>query len=507
MDAIRKTAPAVFAALLLVVSLVPGRAASLTKDDRHDHHSHPGLLRGGDPLAPLAGEDGFPTRKNGDGQRDSGGRAIVHRAGGIEITTEKLVSAAPDGRFYRLGINGWEPTIGVDDKGRIFYQARNADLAPQVMRSTDEGHTWKIVSPTIAGVPTQPISLDPLLYLDKDTGRVFTNNIPPDVTCQYISFTDDAGESWTNTGICGHFDHQNIFTGPPPEGGDQPSGYPNVVYFCAINLVALSGTSTATTCGRSLDGGLTWLPTGQPAYLTPVPPRDDQSDPWCDGAVGHGFVGDDGTVYLPRVWCGQPFVSISKDEGLTWDAVQVADNGGLGHEAGIAADGKGNLYYTWIAGDGLPYLALSRDGGESWEKPMMIGPPGIKRASLPAMDIGGDGKIAITYAGSETPGKKTEKWEWHGYITMTANALAKDPVFYTGTISSKRHPLQRGECGRVRCHTLGDFFDVTIAPDGTPWAAYVDACFDPDGCIPTFENIGVRGEAVVGRLVGGPSLR
>jgi hypothetical protein len=404
-------------------------------------------------------------------------------------------------------MNGWEPTIGVDSKGRIFYQARNADLEPHVVRSTNEGHTWEIVSPSIAGQPVQPVSLDPILYLDKDTDRVFTNNIPPTLTCQPISFTDDAGKSWTNTGICGHFDHQNIFTGPAPKGGDQPQGYENVVYYCAINLVMLADTSTATTCGRSLDGGLTWLPTGEPAYLTPIPPRDDQESPWCDGAVGHGFVGDDGTVYLPRVWCGQPFLSFSHDEGLTWEQVQVADNGGTGHEAGIAADTKGNLYYTWIAGDDLPYLAVSRDGGKTWDKPMMIGPPGIQRSSLAAIDIGGDGKIAITYAGSETPGKKTEKWSWNGYITMTADALAKQPVFYTGTMNAPSDPLTVGECGDIRCHSLGDFFDVTIAPDGTPWVAYVDACWDGESCIPTFETVGVRGESVVGRLVGGPSLR
>ncbi len=501
-------------ALALVLSLaatsVVAQAATTPTVKRHRDAGHDhGLLRSvGDPLAMLQGEDGFPVRKNGNGQKLSGGRAVAHHAGGVEITDRDIVAAAPDGRFYRLGHNGWEPSLGVDSKGRIFYQARNASLEPQVMRSTNEGDTWEIVSPTLpGGAPAQPISLDPVMYLDKDTDRVFTNNIPPDVTCQPVSFSDDAGEAWTTTAICGHFDHQNIFTGPAPEDGDQPSGYENMVYYCAINLVALSGTSTATTCGRSLDGGMTWLPTGEPAYITPIPPREEQTDTYCDGAVGHGFVGPDGTVYLPRVWCGQPFVSISKDEGLTWDAVQVANNGGLAHEAGVAADSKGNLYYTWIAADGLPYLVISHDLGESWEKPLMIGPPGLKRSRLPALDIGDDGKIAITYVGSDTPGKKEAKWRWNAYITMTTDALAKDPVFYTGTANSPNHPLQIGECGALRCHTLGDFFDVTIAPDGTPWVAFVDACFKPGECIPTFENIGVRGEAVVGRLVGGPKLR
>ncbi|MGH2730199.1 MAG: sialidase family protein, partial [Actinomycetota bacterium] len=345
----------VVALVMVAAGLFASPAAPEVGAHSHAGHAHPTLLSGGDPLAFPPNEDGFPKRRNGDGQWHSGGRAVAHRAGGVEITDPTVTSQAPDGRFYRLGINGWEPTIGVDKKGRIFYQARHSNLAPQVVRSTNEGHTWKIVSPMIGGAPAQPMSLDPILHLDKDTGRVFTNNIPPDITCQPISFTDDAGESWTTTYICGHFDHQNIFTGPPPEGGDQPLGYPNVVYYCAINLVMLSGTSTATTCGRSLDGGLTWIHSGEPAYLTPVG-EEEGGLPWCDGAVGHGYVGPDGTVYLPRVWCGRPFVSISRDEGLTWDQVRVSKMGGVAHEAGVVADSQGNLYYTWIGSDRLPYL-------------------------------------------------------------------------------------------------------------------------------------------------------
>ena len=507
-----RAAAAWIVGLIVATLTVPASSGAIAVGHSHSgHHDHESLLtNSGGPMAFIRGKDGFPTRHNGNGQWHSGGLAVAHHAGGIPITDSAITSKAPDGRFFRLGINGWEPTIGVDDEGRIFYQARTSNLQPTVMRSTDEGDTWGDVSPMIGPAPAQPLSLDPILYLDKDTGRVFTNNIPPDINCQYLSFSDDAGKSWTNTDICGHFDHQNIFTGPPTKDGQQPIGYPNIVYYCAINLVMLSGTSTATTCSRSLDGGLTWLHTGEPAYLTPIG-ANQGGLPWCDGAVGHGFVGDDGTVYLPRGWCGQPFLSISHDEGLTWDQVQVAENGANGHEAGIAADTQGNLYYDWIGGDDLPYLAISRDGGKSWSDPMMIGPPGIKRSSLPAIDIGDDGKIAMTYVGSESPGrskKAQKKWTWNGYITMTADALDANPVFYTGTLNAPSDPLHRGGgCGNTRCHTLGDFFDVTIAPDGTPWVAFVDACFKKDYCVPTFEAVGVRGEAVVGRLVGGPKLR
>jgi hypothetical protein len=484
--------------VLIALISAPGSAG-----DAHTHqhlHSAPRDL-----LAPLAAdlEDGFPERHNGNGQKGSGGLAVAHYAGGIPIEGPAQASA-PDARLYRLGINGWEPTMGVDSKGRIFYQARNSDLAPQVMRSTNSGDTWKKVSPMIAGAPAQPISLDPILHLDKDTDRVFTNNIPPDVTCQTLSFSDDAGGSWTNTAVCGHFDHQNIFSGPPPEGGDEPSGYPNVVYYCAINFGALAGSSAGSTCGRSLDGGLTWLHSGEPAFLT----RTDQENdglPWCDGAVGHGFVDERGTVYLPRVWCGEPYVAISHDEGFTWDQVKVSDMAGVAHEAGVAADSQGNIYYVWIADDRLPYLTISRDGGETWGEPMMIGRPGLKRASLAAIDIGADGKIATVYMGSTSSGKQ-DKWTWNGYITTTANALAARPTFYTGSVNTPKDPLTIKSCGTTRCATLGDFFDVTIGPDGTPWAAFVDGCKSANDCITEFENVGVRGEAIVGRLVGGPSL-
>ena len=91
-------------------------------------------------------------------------------------------------------------------------------------------------------------------------------------------------------------------------------------------------------------------------------------------------------------------------------------------------------------------------------------PAGPQRSSLPAIDIGDDGKIAITYVGSETPGKKEEKWRWNGYITMTEDALAEEPRLLHGNDERPDDPLQIGECGDTRCHTLGDFFDVTIAP-------------------------------------------
>jgi hypothetical protein len=454
--------------------------------------------------APVADAISYPQEPNGDGTKGAGGVAVAHYAGGVTIEDEDILADAPEARLYRQRHNGWEPSIGVNDKGHVFVQSRTPELQPVVMRSTDEGNTFTDVSPNVAGVPTHPLSLDPFLYLDKDTGRVFTNNIPPTLTCQPISFSDDSGETWTNTQICGHFDHQNIFTGPPVTS--DTIGYPNLVYYCAINLVALEGGSVATTCSKSLDGGLTWIHTGAPAYLSPMPPRQDQTGTICSGAIGHGFADHRGTIYLPRVWCGQPYLSFSRDEGLTWEQVRISDIGGVAHEASVVVDSQDNIYYTWIGRDRLPYLAISRDAGKTWGTPMMIAAPGVHRTSLPKMDIGDDGKIVVVYVGTDTDSKTAADWRWNAYMTVSYDALAEQPVFYTGSVNDPADPVTIGDCGPLRCNTLGDFFDVKIGPDGTPWAAFVDACDGPDSCITEFQNVGDRGEGIVGRLVGGQPL-
>ena len=65
--------------------------------------------------------------------------------------------------------------------------------------------------------------------------------------------------------------------------------------------------------------------------------------------------------------------------------------------------------------------------------------------------------------------------------------------------TTRAEPLWQGECGPdpARCG-WGDFFDVVVHPDGTPWTVGVDLC-QKDGC-------GGAGEAIIGHLVGGPSL-
>lgn len=408
----------------------------------------------------------------------SGGPAVAHYAGGHKLSSPAVQRHSPVAKLHRIGRTAVEPTLGLTEDGTILYTAFAASNSIEVVRSSDKGETWELVSPRTGPVKTHQISVDPYLWIDEDTDRVF--NIDLTVACSYLSFSDDKGDSWfTNPLACGRpvNDHQTLFGGPPAttETGD----YPNLLYYCWNDVLTSS-------CSKSTDGGVTFLVTRSPAFTS------------CGGLHGHGHVGRDGTVYLPKGHCGEPYLAFSTDEGDSWTQVQVADNGSADHEAGVATDKRGNIYFTWIGRDGLPYLAVSKDKGESWSKPMMIGAPGVREANLPGIDVSPGGGVAIVYMGTENVegafgSRNYAGATWNGYITMTTDALGKRPIFYSAPVNDREKPFVTGRCGPGRCQAVLDFIDVVIGPDGTPWGAFID---------------GVNGgEGVVGRLVGGPRLR
>ncbi len=467
--------------------------------------------------AQAAAEASYRARERSG--RDGAGSTVTHTAGSRHASpSERIVP-----RLFRTGILGFEPTLGVAPDGTVYSQGqrRNVTLESVVVRSRNRGGSWSDASPRVSSGDDWKHSYtqDPYLYVDSQTGRVFTSDLLFPGPGQMFSYSDDRGKTWT-TSIVGaeQTDHQTVFAGPPSEA-DKTSGYPNVVYNCAANVYATAVLSAATTCIKSLDGGDTWRLTGTPPYVNDprAGPGTGDAPGWCAGLTGHGFVGHDGTVYLPRGFCEQPWLAISRDGGLTWTRVQVADNGMGGsdsgppeelpqpsHEAGVVADRRGNIYYTWVAMDLLPYLAVSRDGGETWSKPVCVSPPGVTQTSLPGIAIAPKapvGKIAMIYMGStNAPGAPYEPDEaayagatWNAYVTVTQDALATRPTFHTASLNDPADPLVIGKCGTLRCGAEYDFIDVQIDRNGTPWAAVIDGCIG--GCT----NIG---QLVIGRLDG-----
>jgi hypothetical protein len=495
--------------------------------------------------SPVVGAPIVPSGKLPPGC-DAARPAVVHHSGGIVAPSAGVHLAVPC--LVRTGFTSGEPTIGVCPKtGTVFEFPAGASGRAQghgAARSVDEGGNWTRVVPNLAGVATHQSSLDPYFYLDPATCRIFVDDWVAD--CTQISYSDDEGSTWhESVNNCGQFDHQTIFAGPAPAGGMPTVGYPNVVYQCAINLVGVAEGSFATTCQKSLDGGLTWLFTGAPPYVADPTLRDGRYGVpgICDGATGHGWVDGKGSVYLPKGLCGKPMLAISHDEGATWTRVQVSDLGMsvmtsqqgafYEHEAAVGSDADGTLYYAWAAADRMPWLATSKDGGATWSKPVMAGAPGLKEAALVQLAVGAPGHVALVYmgstnspgdfptkaacspepaqcaqdvVGSEPQGAQPPEYDnvtWNGYMTLSADALDPDPTFQSAALNDPTDPLVRGICAPVRCGAESDFLDIRIGPDGTPWASLVDGCIDACVQSGTGDNAGL---GIVGRLWGGPSL-
>ena len=458
------------------------------------------------------------------GRHARGSSILVHLPG-----ASRAQRGAGRGAMYGFGSMAYEPTLGITPDGTIYAKGYSGNGAAPVMASSDQGRTWADASSLLPdGRRVHSLTSDPFLYVDEATGRIFDSDF---LGCTLLSFRDWDEDSWSHSLPCSLTDHQSIFTGPPATS--TTTGYPNVVYYCAIDGGALCCFATMTSCMKSLDGGLTFVRTGEPAFTNDATagPANLGLPGHCGGASGHGFADKDGVVYMPRGYCGEPWLAISDDEGLTWTRIQVADNGmpegpacyllegscapvtedfpAQEHEAAVVADGAGNVFYFYMARNRLPYLARSDDGGSTWADPVMVGPPGLKEAALPSIAIAPRSNgIAIAYIGStDAPGGRAPigngddylDTTWHGYLAVIPTPTAARPKIYTATISPSNDPLQMHGCGIVRCNQQYDFIDVVIAPDGIPWMVAVDAC-DSTGACASF------GQGVAGTLRGAPRL-
>lgn len=414
-----------------------------------------------------------------------------------------------------IGRDAAEPTIGVDDEGVAYMAAAAYDAGlglprTRVMRSTDGGVSWSSVEPRIPGTdsPVHAVSTDPYLYVDEETGRVYWMDWHGD--CSFLTWSDDQGESWiTNPEACGSpvTDHPTIVTGNPPPPL-QTVGYPNAMYYC-FNRVA------DASCGRSLDGGITWTPTGAPAFPGYEPGNDYNKfgvPGLCGGLHGHAVVDQAGRLYIPKSHCGLPTLAVSENGGTTWRTTVVSDDfltgeAHVGEHHSVSIDAAGNVYYLfWDDPGHLPYLAISKDAGQTFGEPMMIAPPGVTEVNLPAMVAGDEGKVAISFPGT-TGARDDNRRPWDSYVVVTTNALDENPTFVATTGNPPEDPIHRGNC-HGRCGLMLDFLDIVTSPkDGGVWAAVVDTCTALNNCNrATSPGAANDGEGVALRQVGGPRI-
>jgi hypothetical protein len=414
----------------------------------------------------------------------SGEKLVLQAAGIGQTAAEPTIGVAADGTAYMAG-----STLVVDTPA-VWGVAKT-----DARRSTDGGLTWTSIQPSVpvAGQGLPPGNADPMIYVDTTTGRVFTFDLLG--ACQWLSYSDDKGATWTHNPLaCGvgdiPIDHQTIVAAKPRVLPADPA-YPNFLYYCTNRL-------TESACGRSTDGGRLWRISGDPAF-----PEDHV----CHGLHGHLEADPEGRIFVPTSQtCGMPWVAISEDDGQTWTRSQVSTLSSRIPHTSIASDSAGNLYYVWInqaegSSSILPYLSVSTDHGRTWSAPRMIAPPGVAQANFPVVAGGGPGQIAISFPSTT---KTTSSRAWDQTVVITEDALAENPVFLSATGNSPTDPIHKGAC-TGRCGGLWDFLDIQISPAGEAWVATSDDCLGT--CNTGAASAAKVGDGIAIRQIGGPLLR
>lgn len=407
-----------------------------------------------------------------------------------------------------LGDRAGEPTLGINPTtGAVLYQAYTETL--RVTGFDDRGGaTWELGS---FPVP-QPRSFDPILRTDPDTGRTFTSQLL--LACSQGGFTDDDATSFTLSTGCGPgsaFDHQTVGFGPYVEGSplvkNPLTDYPNVVYYCAQDVVTAK-------CSMSTDGGITFPVTGV-VYTT--------AECQLGGIFGHIKAAPDGTVYLPPRYCPdlvageyQTGVAVSEDNGLTWDVREAPGTvyGDAGHPSvGVGRNGDVYLGYggpldgATVFDSGPPMAVASRDKGLTFSAPVNVGADaGIVNTRFPVVVAGDAGRAAFGYLGSTTGGNGSAPefaGRWDLYVSFTEDFGAT-----WRTVRATQDPVQVGPvctsgttCGNDR--NLLDFNDMVIDPvTGRVVVAIADGCPTAGECTTQtrFQK------ATIVRQTAGPSL-
>lgn len=476
----------------------------------------------------LSAETTTPAAVDGATDALASTLGVLHSASGAAVDAASAGVVPAMGGQYHVGLPAAEPTIGATSDGSIFMTANvpnpscapaggcpvvpyaNFNAGPTILRSQDKGQTWEDVFPKLpTGDSYKLRTWDPYVYVDRDTDRVFMDDIYP-ISCGFMSWSDDLGESWShNPYACGNShvnDHQTIGTAKPRV---LPTvGYDNLVYRC-VNNVAYAA------CAVSVNGGQTFLPQ--------VPIAQTTLGQACGALTGHIESDPEGRVYL-GLNCGNPGVLMSEDDGQSWTLAIVSDELSLdGHDVDLATDEAGNVYAFFLSNE-QPYLSLSTDHGATWTTPLAVAAPGVTAAKFNAIAAGSVGKVAFAYVGTTMPNAtqlpagscgavpalpctEVPEWEgatWNAYIGVVTDALAADPVIQTVTANDPSDPLARGECGG-RCNGMTDFIDIVIDAEGRPWASFVDVCVEACVTDPSVLFDGNLGFAAT--LVRGPALR
>src|SRR5258707_3055018 len=111
----------------------------------------------------------------------------------------------------------------------------------------------------------------------------------------------------------------------------------------------------------------------------------------------------------------------------------------------------------------MPVLAVSRDRGATWSRPMVVAPAGIYESDMLTLTAGATGRIAIGLLGTTVPNSSDPHRPWASYLAVSTNALAAAPTFVSNSAvqaGSGSRVVNRGDC----CAGVHDFLDLQTSP-------------------------------------------
>jgi hypothetical protein len=413
---------------------------------------------------------------------------------GFDNLTGNNTPYAAIGTYYGIGGTTFEPTIGVTSTGGIHFSSYGGTgSGTMVYTSMDQGQTWTNMgpfNPILPDIGQVPSSNDPYIYVDKWTDRVYKFDMHA-LTAMFVEYSDDDGQTWSipfsADGYYSPQDHQSIASMPDVDGG---GFYETITVFC-INT---GSSALGPQCSRSLDGGHTW-DVQRPGYPVGIAQ--------CSGLHGHLAGSNDGAIYRGNPSCEGPAIYRSVDGGYTWTEHTITTNvpmqdGWHSHEVAVGTDEAGNVFASWISMDQMPWMAYSRDQGNTWSEPMMVAPPGVNETGFPTIFAGDEGRVVVGYIG-----EMDDNGGWAGYMSVMTDAFSENPLITTVAVNLPNDPLDTtDDCGNVRCGGFGDFIDVEIDDEGRPWIALAHNVLGQHGIVGTW----VTGPSLYGNITQLPTI-
>jgi len=210
----------------------------------------------------------------------------------------------------------------------------------------------------------------------------------------FVSRSDDGGSSWSApVPVVDHLNTVEPFEDKPWIASDNVSGSPHqgnlYVAWTRFDVYGSESPTDSTQIlfSRSLDGGATF---SVPIRISDSGGDAEDSDDTVEGAVP--AVGPGGEVYV--AWAGPKGIVFDRslDGGWTFGEDQVVASNpggwdlpveGMARHNGHPVTGvdvssgpdRGSVYVNWIDernGDTDVFLAASRDGGDTWTKPVRV---------------------------------------------------------------------------------------------------------------------------------------